>query len=251
MRNLLSDDDPAPVDLVRADSSGTVGLVCEHAGQAVPQSLGNLGLSAGEIDLHIGWDIGAEGVARGLSELLNAPLVIQRYSRLVIDCNRPLGAHSSIPEESDRIRILGNLNLSADQRRQREVEIFAPYAKAALSLSEKPGLQALFSIHSYTPNLSGAPRPWDIGFLYRATTSGGERLASLCKALWPELCVGRNEPYRIESDSDWFIPVCAEPTGLAHCLIEIRNDHIASAAGQADWAARLAKLITVFLETSK
>ena len=45
-------------------------LVCEHASKKLPAALGNLGLGEKELASHIGWDIGALGVARRLSETL-------------------------------------------------------------------------------------------------------------------------------------------------------------------------------------
>ena len=86
--SLLTPADPQPVELVNADSAVPVLLLCEHAGNAVPEALDGLGVSDEVLNSHRGWDIGAEHMARQLADILGAPLILQRYSRLVIDANR-------------------------------------------------------------------------------------------------------------------------------------------------------------------
>ena len=240
--------DPAPVETVNPDAASPVLLVCEHAGRAIPHRLGNLGLSADELALHIAYDIGAEEVANRLAERFGCTLVRQRYSRLVIDCNRPPGTEQSIPAVSDFVAVPGNANLSAAERAAREDEIFAPYARTCEEQTGRSDVRFAFSVHSFTPRMNGISRPWDIGFLFRHPASGGERLVDLCRSMWPELTVGHNQPYSIEDPTDWFIPACAEPRGIPHSLIEIRNDHLLTADGCETWAGRLERLIGVFME---
>ena len=118
---LLGPSDPPPFILHRAQGSSPFVLVADHAGQAIPAALGDLGLPAGEIDRHIGWDIGIAGVLRGLSPLLDAWAIEQVYSRLVIDCNRPLGSPTLMPETSDGTVVGGNAGLD-QARRQARIE---------------------------------------------------------------------------------------------------------------------------------
>jgi len=245
---LLSGIDPSATEVINQGSDQPILLVCEHAGRHVPQSLGLLGLPVSAFDLHISHDIGAENTSRRLAEHLGSTLVLQRYSRLVIDCNRPAGVPSSIPEISDEIPVPGNIGLSKTDRHQRQDQIFAPFSASCLHHIAQPHIRAAFSIHSFTPVLARQCRPWDIGFLYRSPTSRGQELADLCARNWPDLVVGYNDPYGIEDDNDWFVPVCAEPRQIPHCLIEIRNDLISTDAGCAKWAARLHQLFTEFME---
>jgi predicted N-formylglutamate amidohydrolase len=51
--------------------------------------------------------------------------------------------------------------------------------------------------------------------------------------------LGINEPYEIEDASDYTIPVHAEPRGLPHVLIEVRNDHLQTPV----FVARMADLL--------
>lgn len=242
--------DPAPVEVLNAGSDSLLLLVCEHAGNAIPAALGTLGLSEAARAEHIALDIGAGAVTRALASRFSCRAVLQPYSRLVIDSNRPPGVPTSIPEASDGTPVPGNTALSPEARRAREEEIFAPFAARCLAEVARPGLAAAISIHSFTPVMDGRARPWDIGFLYRRPESGGARLAALCERLFPDLTVGRNEPYSVEDETDWFVPVCAEPRGIAHALIEIRNDHLRSDTGCLAWVDRLHRLIAAFLEDS-
>ncbi|MFC5584551.1 N-formylglutamate amidohydrolase [Nitratireductor kimnyeongensis] len=244
---LLSPLDPDPVTIINGESTFPVLLVCEHAGQIVPQALGDLSLNAEALDAHIGWDIGAAGVTRLLADRLGAPAVLQSYSRLVIDCNRPPEAPDSMPEMSDGVPVPGNRGLTPDQRAARKREIFDPFDAAVKKLRGLPHCQAILSIHSFNPQLSdGVKRPWEISFLYRKDTATSERLRQLVLENAPNLTIGMNEPYQIDDESDWFVPRHGEESGLPHSLIEIRNDLISDAAGQAEWAKLMTAVVHRF-----
>ncbi|GAB4347201.1 MAG: N-formylglutamate amidohydrolase [Oricola sp.] len=245
---LLGPDDPHPVEVVNPASEHPVLLVCEHAGQAVPSRLGDLGLPAGEIERHIGWDIGAESVARHMAGILGCTLVVQRYSRLVIDCNRPPHAHDSMPAISDGTTIGGNLALRDHDREARIAEIFHPFHDAVTAHLDRVPRTAAVSIHSFTPEMRGVARPWDMGFLYRKDERTSSELAGHVRALRPETVIGMNEPYTVDDLSDWFVPQHGEARGLPHSLIEIRNDHVEHAEGQVLWAELLASVLSRWLE---
>lgn len=236
------------MELVNAESDSPLLLVCEHAGRAIPQGLATLGLADEMLALHIAYDLGAEELARQLAGRFGCRLIVQRYSRLVIDCNRPPGSAQSIPAVSDGIAIPGNTALASADRKRREAEIFAPYKEACLKEIARTRIRYAFSIHSFTPVMQGIARPWDIGFLYRDHTSRGERLVSAARRLWPETIIGDKQPYGIDDGTDWFIPVCAEKRRIPHCLIEVRNDHLQTGGGCTQWADRLHGLLAHFME---
>ena len=246
---LTAGKDPQPVTVVNQHSTSPLLLVCEHAGRYIPKSLDNLGLSTEQRAAHIAYDIGAERVALGLAERFGCRLILQNYSRLVIDCNRRLNEPSSIPRISDTTPVPGNKNLGPGDIKQRQDEIFHPFAQRCQAEIARSEITHTFSIHSFTPQMSGGqPRPWDIGFLYRRAHSQGRRLSHLCASRWPGLTVGQNQPYSIDDTTDWFIPVCAEPRKIPHSLIEIRNDHIRTAQSCDEWAGRLVQLMSEFME---
>ncbi|MCW5581246.1 MAG: N-formylglutamate amidohydrolase [Luteimonas sp.] len=242
---LLSPADPAPVDVLRTGGHSPYLLIADHAGQAVPARLGNLGLPQSELDRHIGWDIGIAGTTARLSEALDACAILQAYSRLVIDCNRPLHAPGSIVARSDGTAIPGNAGLDEVQRRQRVDEIFAPYhacIEAELDRRARAGHPTiLVAMHSFTLSMNGQDRPWHAGVLYQRDARFAHALLDALRAEG-DLVVGDNAPYSVSDATDYAIPVHAEARGLAHVELEIRQDLIADAAGQRAWADRLARL---------
>lgn len=225
-------------------------LVADHAGQAIPAALGDLGLPAGEIDRHIGWDIGIAGVTRQLAGLLDAWAIEQHYSRLVIDCNRPLASPTLIPAISDGTAVGANADISASQRQARIAAIHAPYHAALAGELDRRQLAgtptALVLLHSFTPVMNGLARPWHCGVLYNRDTRLAHRLLAALQAEG-DLEVGDNQPYAVSDDSDYAANVHAEARGLPYVEIEIRQDLIADAAGQGAWARRLARLLPPLL----
>ena len=245
---LLGADDPAPVEWVNDDSAAPVLLLCEHAGQAVPGALQGLGLAPGEIDGHIGWDIGAEALARGIAARLGAPLLIQRYSRLVIDCNRPPETAGSVPAVSDGVQVPANAAATPQELAARRREIFDPLDMALAEGFDRAPRRAAFSIHSFTASMNGDARPWHAGFLSRTEEGAADALIAHLAGADEALTLGLNAPYEIEDETDWFIPRHAEPRRLAHCLIEVRNDQLRDPAGVARWADLLSDAIAHILE---
>lgn len=248
---LLGDSDPRPVEVVNGESHSPVLLLCEHAGYAIPKKLGSLGVSPEVIKSHRGWDIGAENVAREIAKLLGAPLVVQRYSRLVIDANRPPDGPLAMPFESDEERIPANMNMTAASREARVEEIFDPMNAAITALFDAVPRRACFSIHSFTPVLGGQRRQWHAGFLNRQDLATAQALLETVQKRRPDLTLAVNEPYQILDDTDWFIPEFAEPRELPHALIEIRNDELAEAEGVKAWAALISEAIQNVVETRR
>ncbi|QWG14158.1 N-formylglutamate amidohydrolase [Bradyrhizobium sediminis] len=220
-------------------------LTCDHYGRRIPRALGDLGLPESELTRHIAWDIGIAGVAEALSKRLDAHLIAQRYSRLVIDCNRPPGAPSSIPHVSEATMIPGNQDLAADAAEARRRQIFDPYHRRiedAIDTRLRKGVPTvLVALHSFTPVYKGSARPWHIGTLYHRDTRLPPLLLKLLRAE-SGLVVGDNEPYAVSDATDYTIPVHGEARGLMNSGIEIRQDLISEPAGQRQWAGRLARI---------
>lgn len=247
---LLGADEPGPVDVWQADGTSPFLLVCDHAGRRTPTRLGRLGLPEHEFERHIAWDVGAAGVSRLLSAALDATLIEQAYSRLVIDCNRPVRVAGSVPAVSELTEIPGNLGLSPEERDGRIAEIFRPYHDAIgaeidwRERAKRPTV--LVAMHSFTPVYKGEARPWHVGTLYGRDA----RLARpLREALARDgrLTVGDNQPYAVSDETDWTLPTHGEKRGLLHVGIEIRQDLIGTAAGQRRWAEALAQALPAAL----
>jgi predicted N-formylglutamate amidohydrolase len=243
---LLTDADPAPVTVANENASSPFLLVADHGGNIIPRRLGDLGVSAAERERHIAWDIGIAGVSRHLAAALDATLIQQNYSRLVIDCNRPPRTPESMPEISERTPVPGNVALSEADVAARITEIFRPYhdkIERELDRRQQAGQPAvLISMHSFTPRYMDVARPWHIGLLYNRDV----RFARYLKALLEReagLVIGDREPYTVDDETDYTIPVHGEKRGLHHVAIEIRQDLIADEKGQRSWALLLARLL--------
>lgn len=245
-QRLLAPDEPPPVAVHNDGGASPLLLVADHAGRAVPRILDRLGVAAPDWERHIAWDIGIAGVGRMLADALGAMLIEQNYSRLVIDCNRPPGAPTSIPEISELTPIPGNAGLSEAQKGARAREIFWPYHQriaAELERRQQAGrATALIALHSFTPVFKGAARAWHVALLYHRDRRLAHRLLALFKQQ-RGLVVGDNQPYLVSDTTDYTIPVHGERRGLPHALIEIRQDLIADDIGQRQWAGILARLL--------
>lgn len=236
----------APTIIINEGGCSPFLLVCEHAGRKVPKTLKSLGLAAQEFERHIAYDIGAEEVARGLSQRLDAPLVLQRYSRLVYDCNRPPEALSAIPRLSELTEIPGNQELTETQRRQRIDAIYTPFHREIAWLidqRQKAGAEVVFvTIHSFTPIFKGIARSLHVGLLFDRDRRLTDQIAHLLRSDG-RFDVRYNEPYGPADGVCHTLNVHAGARGLPYSMIEIRNDLISSESGQREWADRLAVVL--------
>lgn len=244
---LLQAHEPQPFETCNQNGSSPLVLTCEHAGRRIPEALGDLGIAPEEMERHIAYDIGAEQVARRLSTALKAVLVLQPYSRLVTDCNRPETAPDCIPEISDGTEIRANRGLTAPERRTRFDCIHRPFhdeVQRHLDQRQSSGA-VLIALHSFTPRLrnKGQDRPWHVGLLHNRDAGLSRQLMPILGHCDPALKLAYNEPYRVDDFSDYTIPVHGERRGIPHVLIEIRNDLIADASGQDYFAELFATVI--------
>jgi len=244
VEQLLVLSDPVPFTTYTSNRRSPFVIVCDHAGRCLPQRLGTLGLSDTDLDRHIAWDIGAGAVASRLGDRLGAVVISQTYSRLVIDCNRPLGSPTSIVEVSELTPIPGNVGITSADKDRRAQEIFEPYHRRIEQELDRRRTASestvLIAMHSFTPRYLSVERPWHIGLLYRHVAFA-RALIGLLRA--EGLVVGDNEPYHVSDATDYTLPVHGERRHLPHVGIEIRQDLIAEDVGQQEWATRLAQLL--------
>jgi predicted N-formylglutamate amidohydrolase len=239
MGTCLLEGEEAPAILVNGDGRSPYVLICEHASNRLPRTLGVLGLPQSELVRHIAWDLGAEQVARRLSRLMDAPLMLQRYSRLAYDCNRPPDAADAMPEISETTDIPGNRNLSPAAKLARIREIYRPFHGAITDLLDgraAAGVRSLVvSIHSFTPVYKGERRTVELGILHDQDA----RLSRKLITSFPGVDARLNEPYGPTDGVLHTLTLHAAPRQLRRVMIEMRNDLIADGRGQDEWAGRL------------
>lgn len=243
---MLEDGEASPAEIENPGGASRFFFICEHAGRAIPGKLGNLGLGEGDLSNHIAWDIGAASVARQLADGFDAPLVLQHYSRLVVDCNRPPRSPAAMPVISERTEIPGNRNISEREREERIEAIFDPFHDAITGLLDErvaSGMEPIIvSVHSFTRIYEDFERPWHFGAQYNRAPVLSRRINQLM-ARDERWCIGDNLPYPVNDDTHYTIPVHGEQRGLPHTMLEIRNALIEDAAGQMEWAERLALVL--------
>lgn len=244
--DLLAADEPSPFEVVEGQTRSPYVILCDHATNRVPRALGSLGLVASDLERHIAWDIGASGLARALANRLDAWLILQNYSRLVIDCNRPLTSADSIALSSEDTQIPGNQGLSHTEQTRRAQAIFEPYhAQIRRTLDARAAAKQaslLLFVHSFTPRFRGIARPWHAGVLYHEDL----RLAlPVLRGLRRDssLVVGENQPYQASDLTDYGLIEHGERRGLPGVEIEVRQDLLATSNDQLAWADRLARVI--------
>ena len=247
-KSLLRPDEPPAVAEFRRDGRSDFVLVVDHASRRIPRNLGTLGLPESELVRHIAWDIGALGVAERVSERLDATLVAQNYSRLVIDCNRPSSAPTAIPPISEITEIPGNADLDEAEREARRLAVHAPYHDHIAALLDERARQGrktiLIAQHSMTAVFKGSRRDMEAAVLYNRDGRFGVALRDALSDSAGSI-VADNEPYAMTDDSDFTLPIHGEKRGLPHVGIEIRQDLVEDEAGQLLWADRVARALEI------
>ncbi|MBH0239420.1 N-formylglutamate amidohydrolase [Methylobrevis albus] len=237
----------APIE--RIDGSGPLLVLCDHASNRLPPGYGSLGLPQAELERHIGYDIGAEAVTRGLCARLGARGLMTRFSRLLIDPNRGEDDPTLIMRLSDGAVVPGNRDVDAAEREHRIETFHRPYhtaIAAEIDAMQAAGLvPVIFSVHSFTPVWRGWPRPWHVALLWDEDPRLAKPLIAALEAEG-DLVVGDNEPYDGALLNDTMF-LHGTARGLPHVLIEVRQDLIGDAAGADAWAARLARLLPPLL----
>lgn len=243
---LLAPDEPPPVSVSRRGGLSPFVITVDHASRRIPRALGDLGLSAADLARHIAWDIGALEVARRVSTILDAPLIAQNYSRLVIDCNRAPEDPASITTLSELTHIPGNVNLSAEQLLVRRREIFEPYHEQVRGLLDEraaAGMRTILIVqHSMTDIFKGVRRQMHAAVLYDKDPRFARCLLQALRAE-PGLIVGDNEPYSGKHKIGYTAPQHGEGRAIPHVEVELRQDLIATAAGQQEWGERMARAL--------
>jgi predicted N-formylglutamate amidohydrolase len=243
---LLRDVDPPPFSVVRRGACSDVLLLGDHAGNAIPASLGDLGLRAVDRTRHIAWDVGVRALGERISAILEATFIHQPFSRLVIDCNRDSQSPDSILPMSDGTPVPGNAGLGAEACDLRRLAIHAPYHECIateLALRRRAGVAPLVvALHSFTPTLAGERRPWHVGVLHDRGDTRPSRALLTFLSHERDLVVGDNQPYRMDG-TDYTVPHHTYANGLPYLELEFRCDLLADPEDADRWSTRCAAWI--------
>lgn len=252
-KTLLSLDDVSPYITLNPNSITPVLLVCDHASNRFPKSLGTMGLDYLDRLSHITVDIGSRATTESLAKQLNTTAILCQYSRLIVDCNRNLSDNSAYLDKSDGVDIPGNQNLNDNEKEIRESEIYWPYHNAIDTqisrLKRQKVSPIIISIHSFTPVFNGNKREWEVGVLWdKDPTTARIFINKLTDA---GFLVGDNKPYSGKDLEDFTLDYHAETIGLPHVGIEIRQDLINNDDGVMRISNALQKVISSLVLTNK
>ncbi|MTI00127.1 N-formylglutamate amidohydrolase [Roseibium sp. RKSG952] len=227
-----------PTEMFAGDLERGLLLLCDHARNDIPLEYDQLGLPAGQLERHIGYDIGARALTELLSRRLNAPALLTTYSRLLIDPNRGEDDPTLVMRLSDGAVVPGNAWISPEERARRIERFHRPYhslidetINQMLSVAAPP---VIVSIHSFTPVWRGVPRPWHATVLWDADDRAVRPFLSGL-AGHEALVSADNEPYDGALKNDTMYRH-ATRRGLANALLEVRQDEISDQAGVEKWA---------------
>ena len=246
-------DKAASVEVINANGRAPIVLVCEHASSHIPSEFKNLALGEDTLHSHIAWDPGALAVAKRLAKILDAPLVAQKVSRLLYDCNRDPSAPDAVPAKSEIYSIPGNFELSSDDIAARTAQFYVPF-KSTLSdviakkVQENKPL-ALVTIHSFTPVYFGKPRLVELGILHDSDSRLADEILGILRAE-SELEAQRNQPYGPEDGVTHTLIEHGVKNGMLNVMIEIRNDLIVEESAQHEMAELLASVLSKALGTA-
>jgi predicted N-formylglutamate amidohydrolase len=239
-------DWPDAVETVNPSGSSEIVLICEHASNHMPAEYRGLGVPPADLQTHIAWDVGAADVTRGLAGVLDAPAFLGTYSRLLIDLNRPFESPASIPAQSEATDIPGNLSLGEAEIERRRRTMFTPFHDRVASYLDRRRAAGrptwIVTIHSFTPVFLGVARPWHAGILFDQSRDFAETVIEGL-ARGSGLNVAANQPYTVDREGDYAIPVHGTDRDLPAILVEIRNDLIADVYGTAEWVGRLGPVL--------
>jgi len=239
---LIEPGDPPPFMTYNDDGSARVLLVADHASPFFPAAMNQLGVADWVLERHVTWDIGSDLLTCCLADLIDAPAVLAGFSRLIVDPNRQLDDPTAFIEVSDGIAIPGNHGLSEAEKNLRVQSFFQPYHDAIAAriarFQAEGTVPALISMHTCTPVFAQVVRRWHVGVMWdrdpRIALPLMEKLSQMA-----DICFGDNEPYSGRHSHDFTIDHHAEPAGLPHVGIEVRQDLVGQPEGAAKWAGIL------------
>ena len=239
---LIGPGDPPPFMTYNDHGQAPVLLVADHASPFFPAAMNQLGLADWVLEQHVAWDIGSDRLTHFLADALDAPAVLAGFSRLIVDPNRKLDDPTAFIEISDGIAIPGNIDLDEEQKALRVQSFFNPYhgmiARRIGEFGQRGVVPALISIHTCTPVFDRIVRPWHIGIMWDTDPRIAVPLIEHFSAS-PDICIGDNEPYSGKHPHDFTIDHHAEPAGLPHVGIEVRQDLVTDDQGARKWAGIL------------
>lgn len=217
------------VEQIDGDFDSRVVFTCEHASAELPEPWTWPGEDRWLVDTHWASDIGAAAFTRRVAQLMNAPAALSRFSRLLIDPNRPLDSDTLFRENAEGRTVHLNEALLEAERARRIDRFYLPYHAAVSAMVERSRGDTVFSIHTFTDNYEGEARALEIGVLFDHDEALARAVANQLEATG--LRVALNEPYTGKGGLMYSASTHATRHGRRAVEIEVRQD-LATDPGQ-------------------
>lgn len=228
------------VEVIDGDFDGRLVFTCEHASAELPEPWTWPEQDRWLVDTHWASDIGAADFTRRIAGLMNAPAVLSRFSRLLIDPNRPLESDTLFRENAEGRMVHLNEGLLEAERRRRIERFYHPYHAAVSSTVERSACDTVFSIHTFTDDYEGEKRSLELGVLFDHDEEPAYRLVRhLADAGFH---VAPNEPWSGKIGLAYSPVRHARELGRSALEIEARQDLIVDES----FAGRLAEALAGF-----
>ena len=224
------------------DPHRRVVLTCEHASSALPDPwawhLDDHWLA----DTHWASDLGAAAFARSLARRLAVPAVLSRFSRLLVDPNRPLDSDTLFRREADGRVVRLNQSIDPGERQQRLDCFYHPYHRAVSAMVQQSTAEIVLGIHSFTEEYEGRARVLEVGVLYDQDEALAFELVEHLRNAG--FLTAPNEPYSGKNGLAYSPVLHAEEFERRALEIEVRQDLVVNDT----FARRLVDALGSFLE---
>ena len=154
------------VEEIDGDFDGRVVFTCEHASAELPEPWTWPGEDRWLVDTHWASDIGAAAFTRRAARLMNAPAVLSRFSRLLVDPNRPLDSDTLFRENAEGRTVHLNEALLEAERSRRIDRFYLPYHAAVSAMVERAEATRCSLSTPLPTTTKGEARALEIGVLF-------------------------------------------------------------------------------------
>ncbi len=158
-------------------------LTCEHASERLPEAFAReTGFAWPEADrwlrgTHWAFDLGAEAIATEHARAIGARLVSARFSRLLVDPNRPLGSSTLFRDVAEGRAVAMNQAIAPRERDARVGLLYEPFHAAVdRAVGASREAEIVFAVHTFTPLYEGQRREVEIGILFDREDALAERV---------------------------------------------------------------------------
>lgn len=226
-------------ETIEGARKAAVFLTCEHASERLPEGYAWHPKDERLHGTHWAFDLGAADIVYELAAALEAPAVLSRFSRLLIDPNRPKDSETLFREEAEGEPVELNRDLTEAEQKRRIERYYQPYHDAISGHLGRHDAEVLFSIHTFTPVYEGETRPMEVGVLFDTQDDLAEAAARAIRDAG--FVTAMNEPYSGKAGLIYAAEHHAEAHGRKALELEVRQDLAVRPDARAKLVSALAR----------